>query len=111
MLQVSGEDLKFDKEKWSKQLKPIVELWQGLYKIFRDQGGVNQIKASQIYHKDPVDSFVFLEAFQAYQLYEKIELQVDGLNKVLFGNGLLTTEIYQVGLDILMQKVPSKWNQ
>ena len=31
ILHVSGEDIKFDKEKWSKLLGPIIKLWQNLY--------------------------------------------------------------------------------
>ena len=32
----------------------------------------------------------------------KIEHSIDGVNKVVFGNGLLTSEIYTIGRDLIM---------
>ena len=51
---------------------------------------------------DPIESFVYLEASTAYAMLDKIEESIDGLNKVLFGNGLLTSEIQATGYELML---------
>lgn len=42
---------------------------------------------------DPIESFIFSEAAQAYAMIDKIDFQLEAINKVLHGNGILTSEI------------------
>lgn len=42
-------------------------------------------------------------------MLEKIEASIEGINRVLTGNGLLTSEIQATGTDLLMGKVPLRW--
>ncbi|EGR28544.1 hypothetical protein IMG5_173090 [Ichthyophthirius multifiliis] len=106
--QASSEDLKFDKEKWQQQLSTIINLWKNLYKSFTD---LPQIKPQNLLSTDPVESFVYLEAQQSYQMIEKIQNSIEGLNKVLFGNGILTSEIQAIGYELMLGNVPQKWSQ
>ncbi len=39
-MQISHDEVKFDKEKWSSVLGPIINLWKGLYKHFKEGGGL-----------------------------------------------------------------------
>ncbi|KAL4440929.1 hypothetical protein ABPG74_009342 [Tetrahymena malaccensis] len=111
IMQASAEDLKFDKEKWQKQLGTIINLWKNLYKQFREGSGLPQIKPQNLTSTDPIESFVYLEASSAYQMLEKIESSIEGLNKVLFGNGLLTSEIQATGMELMLGNVPEKWSK
>jgi len=106
---VSSENLKFDKEKWGNLLKPIINLWKALNKQ-NQEGGLPKIKPSQLNSNDPLESFVYSEAFSAFQMIDKIEESLDGINKVLFGSGLLTSDIQNDGMDLLLGNVPSKWS-
>lgn len=101
IMQVSEEDVKFDKEKWSQVLGPLISMWKQLYKQLKESGGLPQIKPQQLNTTEPIDAFVYLEASSAYQMLEKIEQSIDGLHRVLFGNGLLTSEIQATGLELL----------
>jgi hypothetical protein len=42
-------------------------------------------------------------------MLEKIEASIEGINKVLTGNGLLTSEIQATGTDLLLGNVPLRW--
>lgn len=44
-------------------------------------------------------------------MLNKIEDSIDGLNKVLFGNGLLTSEIQATGMELMLGNVPEKWSK
>ena len=43
-------------------------------------------------------------------MVEKIDESMEGLNKVIFGTGLLTNEVMQQATDLLTGKVPNKWS-
>lgn len=44
-------------------------------------------------------------------MLDKIESSIEGLNRVLFGNGLLTSEIQATGTELMLGNVPEKWSK
>lgn len=106
---VSSENLKFDKEKWGLLLKPTINQWKTLFKQ-SIEGGLPKIKQAQINSADPLESFIYAEAHAAFQMLEKIDESFDGINKVLFGTGLLTSEIQNDGMNLLIGNIPNKWS-
>ena len=58
---VSSEELRFDREKWTKLLGPILKMWGSIYK--KDNFRNMKIKPGQLNSDDPVDSFIYMEAF------------------------------------------------
>lgn len=109
LMRVNSDDMKFDREKWSFSLQPLINMWKTLHKQLRD-GGVPAIKPQQLNTDDPIASFVFAETFSAFQMVDKIEESIDGINKVLFGSGLLTSDIQSEATILLAGGVPSKWS-
>lgn len=111
ILQLSAEDIKFDKDKWAKTLAPFLKLWNSLFASLKDEKQQVKITQQNLASSDPVDAFVYLETQQAIQVLDKINSSIFALNDVLFGNGLLTSEILQVGKDLLIGLVPARWTQ
>ncbi|EGR34655.1 hypothetical protein IMG5_004580 [Ichthyophthirius multifiliis] len=99
-------ELKFDKIQWLQNLEPIFLLWNTLNKNIKN---LPQIKNQDLLTNDPIESFVFLEAQQSFLMLEKINQQINNLQKVLEGNALLTTEIHQTGNDLMLGNIPEKW--
>lgn len=69
-----------------------------------------QIKQQQLNSEDPIEAFIYLEANTAYTMLEKIAASLDGLQRTLFGNGLLTSEIQHTGMELLTGTVPARWS-
>lgn len=107
---VSSENLKFDKERWGVLLQPTILLWKSLYKQLLEGGGLPKIKASLLNSNDPLDSFVYSEASSAFAMVVKVEESLDNINKVLFGTGILTSDIQHEGMELLLGNVPLKWS-
>ena len=74
------------------------------------EGTIPKVKPAQLTSSDPVESFLFAEAAAAFQMIEKIDDSIEGINKVLFGTGLLTSDIQNEGMDLLLGNVPGKWS-
>ena len=106
---VSSENLKFDKERWGTLLKPIINMWKALNKQIQE-GGLPKIKHNLLNSNDPLEAFIYAEASSAFLMVEKIEESIDGINKVLFGTGLLTSDIQNEGMELLLGNVPNKWS-
>ena len=109
LARVSSENLKFDKERWGTLLKPIINMWKALHKQIQE-GGLPKIKPSLMNSNDPLEAFVYSEASSAFHMVEKIEESIEGIHKVLFGTGLLTSDIQNEGMELLLANVPNKWS-
>lgn len=104
----SSETLKFDKEKWGLLLKPFFTTWKGLQKQLKEQN-LPKVKTSQLDSPDPLESFLASELLGATQTLEKIENSLEGVNQVLYGGGLLTTDIQNDALQLLIGNAPDRW--
>jgi dynein heavy chain 2 len=103
-----ADDLKFDREKWSTVLGPLIKLWKNLHKQVTDKG-LPRITDKLINSDDPVESFIYTEAFNCYQMLEVIDTSIEGINKVIYGSGLLTSEIQNEAMELLVGNLPAKW--
>ena len=104
----SADDLRFDREKWSTMLGPIIKLWKGLYSQVTDKG-VPQIREKQLASDDPLESFVYAEAYNCYNMLDKINKSIEGLSQVLFGSGILTSEVQTEAIELLKGQIPATW--
>jgi len=59
---------------------------------------------------DPLESFVFMEAKYAFKMQEKVHLALDGINKVISGQGLLTSDMESDAKALLQNLVPDSWS-
>eukprot|EP00828_Plagiopyla_frontata_P016359 TRINITY_DN2149_c0_g1_i7.p1 TRINITY_DN2149_c0_g1~~TRINITY_DN2149_c0_g1_i7.p1 ORF type:complete len:406 (+),score=66.21 TRINITY_DN2149_c0_g1_i7:148-1365(+) len=110
LMSVRGEELKFDREKWGLLLRPVIMLWKALYdnKLKSlTSGAARNAKLEK--SQDPLESFIYSEFISCQQMIEKVNQSIQGFNEVFFNNGLLTSEIQDHALNILMGNVPVKW--
>ena len=102
---------KFEREKWSKELTPILTLWKRL-----NQGsGMLQIKLQQpgsdSANEDPVRAFVELEFFNAVSLLQAMHKALSGLSKVIRGSALLDERVARLADSLLRQETPGDWQK
>ncbi|EDO28350.1 predicted protein, partial [Nematostella vectensis] len=99
---------KFDKEKWSTELSPILNLWKKL-----NQGSqLIQMKVSppsETGSDSPVTSFVLLERYSAVTLVQTVHASLAALSKVIRGTQLLSAEVQTLAASLLRQEVPQEW--
>ncbi|OWK62944.1 Cytoplasmic dynein 2 heavy chain 1 [Lonchura striata] len=99
---------KFDREIWSTELSPILNLWKKL----------NQENSNLIHQKvsppaeqqgSPILSFVTLEQFNAIRLVQSVHQSLASLSKVIRGTSLLSSEVQRLASALLNQKCPVTW--
>jgi len=78
---VSASQLRFDKEKWTKMLSPVCQLWQTIYK-HQDFASI-KINQSQLGSTEPIDSFVYMEMDFVIKILGDIHESITYLMKVL----------------------------
>ena len=112
---------KFDREKWSALLTPLLNLWKKL----------NQVKINEYYlfnsyvslfedidfvklkvqppvedgSLSPIQSFLQLERYNGIQLVQTIHENLAALSKVIRGISLITNEIQEYAKDLLQNEV------
>ncbi|XP_074620352.1 cytoplasmic dynein 2 heavy chain 1-like [Acropora palmata] len=100
---------KFDKEKWSTELSPILNLWKKL-----NQGSqLIQMKITapaETGDESPVTSFVQLERYNAVRLVQIVHASLSSLSKVIRGTALLDAEVQALAGSLLKQEVPLSWS-
>ncbi|KAM7436007.1 Cytoplasmic dynein 2 heavy chain 1 [Porites harrisoni] len=103
------EAYKFDKDKWSTELSPILNLWKKL-----NQGSqLIQMKISapaEAGEESPVTSFVLLERYNAIRLVQIVHASLSSLSKVIRGTALLDAEVQALAGALLKQEVPLSWS-
>ncbi|CAF3379900.1 unnamed protein product [Rotaria sp. Silwood1] len=99
---------KFDKEKWSALLTPLLNLWKKLnqdtdFIKLRVQPPIEDGSLS------PIQSFLQLERYNGIQLVQTIHENLASLSKVIRGINLITNEIQEYAKDLLQNETPQTW--
>jgi dynein heavy chain 2 len=98
--------LRFNRERWSTELSPFIQLWQKLI------SGNNNIVDGKITTKpdsSPIESFVYMENQKAHRLAKIVNHALQSLSKVISGSALLTPSIFGIGTSLLRGAVPGSW--
>ncbi|CAM4781010.1 unnamed protein product [Rotaria magnacalcarata] len=99
---------KFDKDKWSALLTPLLNLWKKL----NQDGDLFKLKV-QLPTEDgslsPIQSFLQLERYNGIQLVQTIHENLASLSKVIRGISLITNEIQEYAKDLLQNETPQTW--
>jgi len=106
---VSAEELRFDKEKWTEQLGPLLQLWQNVFRVevFKSvRVGREELRAP-----DPVDQFVYMEMVSVKQILAFVNESITSLIKVLQGSEMLTPKIQTEATALLKNSVPEAWEK
>ena len=100
---------KFEREKWNKELTPILNLWKKL-----NQGSsLLQMKLHPptAGEKDPMKAFIELEFYNGVTLLQSIHKALSGLSKVIRGSALLDEKVSKLADSLLRQETPGNWNK
>ncbi|XJO78526.1 hypothetical protein BDV3_002952 [Batrachochytrium dendrobatidis] len=98
---------KFNKDKWSQELMPLLQLWKKL------NGSTNllQKKLAVQSDADPIPAFFNMELSSALELIRQIHTDLSNISKLLRGTILLTNDIYKIGTNLLHGETPDRWMQ
>uniref|UniRef100_A0A8C5PSW1 Dynein cytoplasmic 2 heavy chain 1 n=1 Tax=Leptobrachium leishanense TaxID=445787 RepID=A0A8C5PSW1_9ANUR len=98
---------KFDRELWSNELSPVLNLWK---KLNQNSNLIHQkVSPPTEQHKSPILSFIILEQFNAIQLLQSVHQSLAALSKVIRGTSLLTSDVQKLASALLDQKCPQAW--
>ncbi|TRY75069.1 hypothetical protein TCAL_08574 [Tigriopus californicus] len=100
---------KFEREKWQKELTPVLNLWKKL----NSGSSMLQVKlqAPSSAGGDPIQSFVELEYFNGVKLLQTVHKSLSGLSKVIRGTALLDEKVSKLADSLLKQVTPSNWQK
>ncbi|CAF1020652.1 unnamed protein product, partial [Adineta ricciae] len=99
---------KFDKEKWSALLSPLLNLWKKL----NQESDVLKLRVqppTEDGSLSPIQSFLQLERYNGIHLVQTIHENLAALSKVIRGINLITNEIQDYAKDLLQNETPQAW--
>ncbi|XP_009895076.2 cytoplasmic dynein 2 heavy chain 1 [Dryobates pubescens] len=98
---------KFDREIWSTELSPVLNLWK---KLNQNSNLIHQKVSPPVEQQgSPISSFIMLEQFNAIRLVQSIHQSLASLSKVIRGTSLLSSEVQRLASALLNQKCPITW--
>uniref|UniRef100_A0A8C0I8A9 Cytoplasmic dynein 2 heavy chain 1 n=1 Tax=Bubo bubo TaxID=30461 RepID=A0A8C0I8A9_BUBBB len=98
---------KFDREIWSTELSPVLNLWK---KLNQNSNLIHQKVSPPVEQQgSPILSFITLEQFNAIRLVQSVHQSLASLSKVIRGTSLLNSEVQRLASALLNQKCPITW--
>ncbi|PNI44695.1 DYNC2H1 isoform 3 [Pan troglodytes] len=98
---------KFDREIWSNELSPVLNLWK---KLNQNSNLIHQkVPPPNDRQGSPILSFIILEQFNAIRLVQSVHQSLAALSKVIRGTTLLSSEVQKLASALLNQKCPLAW--
>ncbi|XP_008581746.1 PREDICTED: cytoplasmic dynein 2 heavy chain 1-like, partial [Galeopterus variegatus] len=98
---------KFDREIWSNELSPVLNLWK---KLNQNSSLIHQkVSPPNDRQGSPILSFIVLEQFNAIRLVQSVHQSLAALSKVIRGTTLLSSEVQKLASALLNQKCPLTW--
>ncbi|PKU42265.1 cytoplasmic dynein 2 heavy chain 1 [Limosa lapponica baueri] len=93
---------KFDREIWSTELSPVLNLWK---KLNQNSNLIHQKVSPPVEQQgSPILSFINLEQFNAIRLVQSVHQSLASLSKVIRGTSLLSSEVQRLANALLNQK-------
>ena len=109
LMRTSAGAAKFEREKWQKELTPVLGLWKKL------NTGSNllqtRLSPPTSGDGDPIKAFVELEFFNAVSLLQAIHRELSALSKVIRGTALLDEKVAKLADSLLKQQTPYGWQK
>lgn len=94
--------LRFEKQKWIKELTPFLHIWKNV-NTGNDILGKKIVSSPD---EDPLNSFFTLELENSLKLVKKVHGDLTVLSKILRGAALVSNEIFDLALDLMQAKTP-----
>ena len=100
-----GAAAKFDRERWRRDLGPMIERWAAM----AGDHVLSQPEGEERRDADPLEAFVVMEDDAAWRTVRAVDAELGMLKKVLYGSGLLTPAIQATASALLAAEVPRQW--
>ena len=98
---------RFDREKWTAELSPVLALWK---KLNQGTGLLQQkLVLPQPDGSAPVKAFTLQESYSGVSLLQDIHKSLAGLSKVIRGTALLDTKVSKLAASLLKGETPGSW--
>ncbi|KAL2914266.1 hypothetical protein HK105_206212 [Polyrhizophydium stewartii] len=103
--QVDVQHQRFDRDKWSQELLPFLQLWKKL------NTGVDLLQKKVVPQADadPVVAFFDLELLNALNLIRRIHTDLSSISKLIRGTILLSNDIQMIGTSLMRGETPAAW--
>jgi len=102
----------FDKDRWREKLEPMLDMWKKLTaagdSVLDPHSAITAAK-QDLASRLPVEQFVIMELAMAATLVARVNSDLQELQGVLFGTGLLTPSVQEMGSRLMAETVPSPW--
>ncbi|KAI8824969.1 dynein heavy chain and region D6 of dynein motor-domain-containing protein [Fimicolochytrium jonesii] len=102
---VDSHGQQFDKDVWTKELGPFLQLWRKLHSGQQ----LLQKKVQQDPKASPTESFFALELTNAITLLLRIDADFRAITKVIKGTMLLTNDVISVAHALIRGETPQSW--
>jgi dynein heavy chain 2 len=104
----SSENVKFDKDKWSVSLTPIVKLWTSSIKI--EDFMKYKINSEMLMTQDPLEAFVYMEYKKMQELMMVIQNSILEISQVINATGVIKSSTEKNAGIMLKGGVPECWS-
>nr|XP_032832089.1 cytoplasmic dynein 2 heavy chain 1 [Petromyzon marinus]XP_032832097.1 cytoplasmic dynein 2 heavy chain 1 [Petromyzon marinus]XP_032832104.1 cytoplasmic dynein 2 heavy chain 1 [Petromyzon marinus] len=112
MMRPASVHTKFDREMWSHELSPVLNLWKKLNQgsqLIQPRGGEETL-VQEAQARGPVAVFVAQESVGALRLVRRLHASLAALSKLLRGATPLSATTSDVASALLRQQCPSSWH-
>lgn len=105
-------DTSFDRKKWTKALRPVMDQWRSLFPDGKTISGNKDRRAQRPSDDEdlsPVELALRNEAAKSSRLVTQVDSSLQALRQVLKGSMLLTPLLQSVAIQLMQDQVPSRW--
>ncbi|KAI9102585.1 dynein heavy chain and region D6 of dynein motor-domain-containing protein [Phlyctochytrium arcticum] len=102
---VDSSARRFDRERWSKELTPFLQLWKKLL----SGTDILQKRPERNWNAEPLLSFLQLEFASGLDLVRQIDDDLGAIGKMIRGTLLVTNELVAVADQLLRGQTPASW--
>ncbi len=100
----------FERDKWQKELTPILNLWKKLNQGSALLKAKLQAPPASV-DADPIKAFAELEYFNAVALLQLVHASLSGLSKVIRGTAHLDETVAALADSLLRHETPGRWQK
>jgi dynein heavy chain 2 len=112
LMAISASASRFDRELWRTRLSPFLETWEKLTASIPDMRRRASARASPAAGSlGPVVAFVAHESAAALEICSAVDASLSGLKNLLYGSGLLTPALQEIGSALTRGDVPASWSK
>ena len=112
----NSSSIKYDKDTWTIKLAPIINLWNDIFKqdslltLEKLLSKINN-KGDEEIGKEPILAHLKTEAETIISLVKCISGHISLIENVLFSNGVISSDLFNICLNLLVNVTPLLWQK